>query len=391
MSPLTCIVVASADEAQFNSARPVALHPVCGAAILDRVLAAARALPGARVILCDVAGREALAEAAAERQLGWYTGPLSELLDELSGEGAAALVIPAEMPLLDAAALRALVDAGTDAPGAVCQGPLCCGPAGQVAQSLGTGPSASACLPPACGDSLLRVASRQDLARAESVIRDRVRERLLCSGVTLVDPTAVWVDEQVQVGRDTVIYPGTVLQGAVSVGEGCEIGPRACVINSTIGDRTRIQDGAMVRDSSVGSDALVGHCSHVRSHSHVGDRCLLGSFAELVRVTMEADVTQLHFSYLGDSHVSPGANIAAGVITCNFDGTNKHETLIEEGAFVGSDAVLIAPLTVGKCSYVAAGSTITHDVPPGALAFGRARQSVKENWAGPRKSADEPQ
>lgn len=384
MYDVTCILVASTQEACFSSARPIALHPVCGVVILDRVLAAATALPGARVILCDPAGRAELAEAAAVRGLPFDACALDELLQRLAADRVTVITVPAEMPLLDASTIATLLE-DADPGAAVCQGPLCAGPADQVAEALSAGPSPATCPPDTCGEALLQVATRQDLARIEGIVSARVRDRLMCAGVTLVDPQAVWADETVEVGRDTVIYPGTVLQGEVTIGEGCEIGPRACVINSTIGDRTRVQDGAMVRDSHVGSDALVGHCSHVRSHSHVGDRCLLGSFAELVRVTMESDVTQLHFSYLGDSRVSPGVNIAAGAITCNFDGTDKHETTIEEGAFVGSDVVLIAPLTVGKGAYVAAGSTITHDVPPGALAFGRARQSVKENWSGPRK------
>jgi bifunctional N-acetylglucosamine-1-phosphate-uridyltransferase/glucosamine-1-phosphate-acetyltransferase GlmU-like protein len=376
MPSLTCYVLASADDGAFNSARPVALHEVCGKTLLDRVLAA---LPKAPVVLCGPAGSEALAQAAAERGLA---GEPPDADDEL------VLVVPAEMPLLDPADLTRLVETAAAAPGsAVTLGPLWCGPPAL----RGVEPSAVADLPPSDRTALLRVTTRAELARAESILRDRVRARLLASGVTLIDPAAVYADEDVQVGRDTTIYPGTVLQGAVTIGEGCQIGPRACIINSTVGDRTRVQDGAMVRDSAVGSDALIGHCSHVRSHSNVGDGCELGSFAEVARAVLEPGVNQLHFSFLGDAHVARGANIGAGAITCNFDGTSKHETQIGEGAFVGSGAVLIAPLTVGRGSYVAAGSAITHDVPPGALAFGRARQSVKENWSGPSKRQDEPQ
>ena len=222
---------------------------------------------------------------------------------------------------------------------------------------------------------------RVQLARAEALARERVRRRLMLDGVTIVDPNTTYIDEDVQIGRDTTILPGTHIVGRCTIGSDCTIGPNAYIDSSNIGDGTAVLTGAVVRDSSIGSGCTVGPYCHIRDSSRIEDGVRVGSYTEVVRSQLLSGTRALHFSYLGDAKVGPNANIGAGVVTCNYDGRQKHPTVIESGAFVGSDAILVAPVRIGEGAYIAAGSVITDDVPPGALAIARQRQTVKEDWA----------
>ena len=226
---------------------------------------------------------------------------------------------------------------------------------------------------------------RMQLAAAEKIARDRVREALMRSGVTFIDPANSYVEAGVQVGRDTVIWPGTVLKGNTVIGEGCEIGPHAVLFEATIGHGSRVLNGSVVTASRVGDRVQVGPFAHLRENSSVDDEARVGSHTELVRTHLGAGVKDQHFSYLGDATVGPGCNIGAGVITCNYDGAVKHPTIIGAGAFIGSDAVLVAPVTIGDGAYVAAGSLINKDVPAQALGISRAPQENREEWAQRRR------
>jgi bifunctional UDP-N-acetylglucosamine pyrophosphorylase/glucosamine-1-phosphate N-acetyltransferase len=230
-------------------------------------------------------------------------------------------------------------------------------------------------------EEVMGINDRVQLARAEKIMRGRINRRAMREyGVTLLDPDATYIDPDVTLGRDTVIYPGALLTGHTKVGEGCTIGAHVLIEDSEIGAGTRVRHGSVVRKSLVGRGCTLGPFAHIRDHSAVGDATRVGS-GEVVRSRLGARVNDLHFSYLGDTTVGDGANIGAGAITCNYDGQRKNPTIIGDGAFIGSDACLIAPVTIGAGAYVAAGSVITHDVPPGALAFGRSRQENKEGWA----------
>ncbi|MBC7288920.1 MAG: bifunctional UDP-N-acetylglucosamine diphosphorylase/glucosamine-1-phosphate N-acetyltransferase GlmU [Armatimonadetes bacterium] len=224
------------------------------------------------------------------------------------------------------------------------------------------------------------VNDRIQLADAEAIARGRVRQRLMLDGVTIVHPDSTFIDDDVYIGRDTVILPGTHIYGRSHIGSGCTIGPNAYIQSSSIGDSTSVLVGAVIRDSEVGSGCTIGPYCHIRDSSRIHDNVRVGSYTEIVRTQLFSGTRALHFSYLGDATVGPDANIGAGVVTCNYDGRQKHRTVIESGAFVGSDAILVAPVTIGKGAYVAAGSVITEDVPAGALAIARERQSVKEGW-----------
>ncbi|NLO73408.1 MAG: bifunctional UDP-N-acetylglucosamine diphosphorylase/glucosamine-1-phosphate N-acetyltransferase GlmU [candidate division WS1 bacterium] len=228
---------------------------------------------------------------------------------------------------------------------------------------------------------VIGINDRATLARAEAVLRSRINHRLMLDGVTMVDPATTYVDVGVEVGPDTILYPGTILRGETTVAEGCVIGPHVVVEDCHLGAGTVVKAGSVVRESVVGERVQIGPNAHVRDHSTLEEQVRVGTGSEVCRSRLGAGTKDLHFSYLGDATVGAGANIGAGAITCNYDGEKKNPTLIEDGAFVGSDAALIAPVTIGAGSFVAAGSVISKDVPPGALGVSRAAQRIKEGWA----------
>lgn len=215
----------------------------------------------------------------------------------------------------------------------------------------------------------LGVNDRVQLADADAVVRDRVRRRLQLSGVTIVGPETVFIDERVEVGQDSVIMPFTVITGDTRIGTGCRIGPHAVLHNATIADRVNVV-GATVVDTVVGMDADVGPYSHLRAHTRIGDAAHVGNFVEMKNTHLGDGSKCGHVSYLGDTQVGLRVNIGAGTITANFDGTNKHATQIGDDVFIGSDSVLIAPLTLGDNARTGAGSVVTHDVPASTTVAG---------------------
>lgn len=230
-------------------------------------------------------------------------------------------------------------------------------------------------------DECLGVNDRKQLSHLSGVLRRRTLERLMTSGVTILDPATTYIDDTVTVGADSVIEPGVVLQGATVIGEECVIGLGSYVASSRIGDRVTLKPYCVLIDSTVEADAELGPFCHLRPLSHVGPRAKIGNFVELKKSRIGRGSKVPHLSYVGDATVGEEVNIGAGTITCNYDGTAKHETKIGDRAFVGTNSSLVAPITIGEGAYVGAGSTVTRDVPPGALAVGRGRQVIKEGWA----------
>jgi bifunctional UDP-N-acetylglucosamine pyrophosphorylase/glucosamine-1-phosphate N-acetyltransferase len=235
----------------------------------------------------------------------------------------------------------------------------------------------------------LGINDRIQLAAAAGILRGRVLERLMAGGVTVVDPAATWVDAGVKVGRDTVLHPGVVLQGATVIGTGCSVGPHARVSGSRLGDGVAVLDGSVVEESRVGRDAVIGPMARLRPGTVVGAAARVGNFVEVKKCTLGAGVKASHLTYLGDAEVGAGTNIGAGVVTCNYDGVRKHRTVIGPGVFVGSDVMLVAPLTVGKGAVLGAGSVITKDVPAEALAVSRPQLTLREGWGRRRRTARE--
>jgi anti-anti-sigma factor len=205
--------------------------------------------------------------------------------------------------------------------------------------------------------------------------------------VTVADPGATYIDESVEVGPDTVIEPGVCLRGATRVGRGCALGPHSIVTDSVLGDRVTVRSNCVITNCQIGSDVILGPFAHLRDGALIEPEARIGNFVEVKKSKVGRGSKSLHLTYLGDATLGAKVNIGAGTVTCNYDGEKKHPTIIEDGVFIGSGTMLVAPVSVGKGSYVAAGSTITQNVPPESLALGRALQVNKEGWVRTRKQS----
>jgi bifunctional UDP-N-acetylglucosamine pyrophosphorylase/glucosamine-1-phosphate N-acetyltransferase len=226
-----------------------------------------------------------------------------------------------------------------------------------------------------------------ELGEAARLLRRRRNEALMAAGASLEDPETIQIGLDVTVEADAAILPFTILEGKTAVAAGARVGPYARLVDTKVGPGAQILDHCLLRDCVVEAGASVGPFAHIRPESFIGARAKVGNFVELKKTRLGEGSKAPHLSYIGDATVGPSVNIGAGTITCNYDGTAKHPTRIEAGAFIGSDTVLVAPVTVGEGAYVGAGSAITEDVPAGALALARARQVVKEGWAEARRKA----
>lgn len=225
-------------------------------------------------------------------------------------------------------------------------------------------------------EETMGINSRRELAQVEAVMRRRILERLMDEGVTIVDPLTTYVHAGVKVGRDSVIHPQSHLEGATTVGRGCTIGPQARLVDASLDDEVTVV-ASTVEESIVGHGTGIGPYSHLRPGTRVGRFVEIGNFAEMKNATV-GDYTKVHHkSYLGDATIGERVNIGAGTVTCNYDGKGKYPTVIEDGAFIGSDTMLIAPVRIGKGAVTGAGAVVNKDVPPGALAVGVPARVIK--------------
>ncbi len=225
----------------------------------------------------------------------------------------------------------------------------------------------------------LGINSRLQLAEAEKILRRRKLKELMDSGVTIMDPDSTFIDAGVSIAADTVIYPFTWLEGATTIGSGCAVGPNTRLTDTTVGDNTTIHF-SYAHECMVGNGVTVGPYVHLRPASALADGVKVGNFVEIKNSSVGRGSKVPHLSYIGDTDMGSGVNIGSGTITVNYDGKKKHRTVIEDGAFIGCNTNLVAPVTVGRGSYIGAGSTITKDVPPDALGVARARQANIEGW-----------
>jgi bifunctional UDP-N-acetylglucosamine pyrophosphorylase/glucosamine-1-phosphate N-acetyltransferase len=228
------------------------------------------------------------------------------------------------------------------------------------------------------------VNDRAELAQAAAILRQRINRRWMLEGVTIIDPAVTYIDADVEIGPDTVIYPMTFLEGRTRVGAGCGLGPGARIVASTLGNGVTVQSSLVV-EAEIGDETRIGPFANVRPGCRLGRGVKVGDFVELKNATVGARTSIAHLSYVGDAEVGERANLGASVVTVNYDGRRKHRTRIGDGAFVGCHATLIAPVEVGEGAYVAAASPVTEDVPPDALAIARSRQTNKEGWAARRR------
>ena len=224
------------------------------------------------------------------------------------------------------------------------------------------------------------VNDRVQLAEAARGLRGRINRDLMLSGVTMIDPQAVYIDRGVRIGRDSVVHPGAVIKGETVIGERCEIGEGTLIRSSTLADGVVVKAGSVLEESQVGPEAAIGPMAHLRPGTELSAHVKIGNFVETKKAFMGEGSKASHLTYLGDATIGRDVNIGCGTITCNYDGVKKHKTVIEDGVFVGSDVQLVAPVSIGKNSLIAAGTTVTKDVPPDSLAIARSPQVNKEGW-----------
>ena len=224
---------------------------------------------------------------------------------------------------------------------------------------------------------ILGVNSKAQLAIAGKILRDRKNEELMDDGVILIDPLTTYIEEEVLIGQDTVIYPNTIIQGKTKIGENCIIYSNTRIIDSKISNGVKIES-SLIESSIIEDNASIGPFAHLRPMTHLKENVHVGNFVEIKNSILYNDVKAGHLSYIGDAEVGKETNIGAGTITCNYDGQKKHKTIIGEKVFIGSDSILVAPITIGNNSITAAGSVITNDIEEEQIAFGRSRQINKE-------------
>jgi bifunctional UDP-N-acetylglucosamine pyrophosphorylase/glucosamine-1-phosphate N-acetyltransferase len=241
-------------------------------------------------------------------------------------------------------------------------------------------------VPGADPEELLGVNDRAQLARATDVLRRRILDRLMRSGVTVVDPASTWVEPAVRVGADSVLLPGTILQGATAIGAGCRVGPWARVRDSRVGAGSVVADCCVVEASVVGPRCTVGPFAHLRPGTSLAAGVRIGNFVETKKARLGAGAKASHLSYLGDARIGRRVNVGAGTITCNYDGYAKFETVVGDDVFIGSDSQLVAPVSIGKGALIGAGTTVTKNVPPDALVVSRSPQQTVAGWAARRRA-----
>ena len=230
------------------------------------------------------------------------------------------------------------------------------------------------------------VNDRAELAERARDLRERINQRHMRNGVTLLDPQSTWIEEHVEIGADTELGPNVSLHGRTRIGRNVRIGQGSVITDSRVSDGTEIKPYSVLEDAEVGPACSIGPFSRLRPGTELSEGVHLGNFVETKKAKIGKGSKANHLAYLGDAEIGAGVNVGAGTITCNYDGVHKHQTVLDDGVFIGSDTQLVAPVKVGAGAYVGAGTTVTADVPPGSLAVSRSPQVVKEGWAERKKS-----
>ena len=234
-------------------------------------------------------------------------------------------------------------------------------------------------------DEIRGINSRVELAVVSQIVRQQKNAELMSAGVTIEDPSTTYIDRDVSVGPDTVIHPGVSLEGQTSIGGACEIHSGVRIVNSQIGDRVTVHNHCVIAGATIASDAAIGPFAHLRNEADIREGARVGNFVELKKTVLGAGSKSMHLAYLGDATIGERVNVGAGTITCNYDGTKKNPTIVEDGAFIGSGTELVAPVKVGKGAYVGSGTTVRENVPPGALAVSAGKQRNIEGWVDKKK------
>lgn len=234
------------------------------------------------------------------------------------------------------------------------------------------------------GSMMLSFRTVPELIRLQQAVKEDIAAYHQNTGVNVLDPDSTYIDPRVTIGAGTMILPGTILRGHTVIGDGCEIGPNAMLIDTVVGDGS-VVNASQVYQSVLGKDVHVGPYAHIRPHCQVSDGCKVGAYVEIKNAAFGPGTKMSHLTYVGDADIGAGVNFGCGTITSNYDGFRKHRTVVGDNVFIGCNTNLIPPLRVGSGAYIAAGTTVTGDVEPDALAIGRVRQENKPGWAKKRR------
>ena len=237
-----------------------------------------------------------------------------------------------------------------------------------------------------CAEEAMGINDRVQLAQAGAAMRARINETHMRAGVTLIDPATTYIEPEVTIGADTLIHPGVHLRGQTVIGRACELDPGVILSDCVLADRVHVKAGSVLEGATVGPDTDIGPMAHLRPGTVLAGENKIGNFVETKKAVIGRGSKASHLTYLGDTDIGSGVNVGCGTITCNYDGVNKHVTIIEDDVFVGSDVQFVAPVRIGKGSLIGAGSTITKDVPADALAITRAEQKVIEGWVSRKRN-----
>ena len=236
-------------------------------------------------------------------------------------------------------------------------------------------------------EEAMGINDRVQLAQAGEIMRQRINETHQRAGVSLLDPNTTYIDPEVRIGCDTTVHPGVHLRGITTIGSNCEIEPGVIVTDCTIGERVHLKPGCVLSESVIGDVCAVGPMAHLRPGTVLSGNNKIGNFVETKKAIIGEKSQASHLTYIGDATLGKNVNLGCGTITCNYDGVNKHQTIIEDDVFVGSDTQFIAPVTIGRGSLIGAGSTITQDVPADALALSRTEQKNIEGWVARKRKS----
>ncbi|MCL2760828.1 MAG: bifunctional UDP-N-acetylglucosamine diphosphorylase/glucosamine-1-phosphate N-acetyltransferase GlmU [Desulfuromonadales bacterium] len=229
-------------------------------------------------------------------------------------------------------------------------------------------------------DEVMGINDRVQLAKAGAVLCNRINTKYMLEGVTMIDPLTTYIEDGIIIGKDTIIYPNTCISGDSTIGENCIIEAGVTICRSSIGDNVTVKAGTIISESKVGNNTSLGPMAHLRPGTVLGSNVKIGNFVETKKTVMGDGSKASHLTYLGDAEIGKDVNIGCGTITCNYDGINKHKTVIQDRVFVGSDVQFVAPVEIGENALIAAGTTVTENVPPDALAIARTPQVNKEGW-----------
>lgn len=228
-------------------------------------------------------------------------------------------------------------------------------------------------------NEILGINDRVQLAEAAQVLRKRILEQHMRAGVTIMDPGTTYIDAEVEIGMDTVVYPGTILEGRTVIGRDCILGPNSRIVSSEVGNGSEVNNSAMTK-STVGENTHIGPFAYIRPDSSIGNKVKIGDFVEIKKSRIDDGTKISHLTYVGDAEIGKNVNLGCGVVVVNYDGKNKNKTVVEDNAFIGCNVNLISPVVVKSGAYIAAGSTIVSEVPENALAIARSKQTIKEEW-----------